>query len=73
MLLHFSVVTSQRGKPPQELWAQLGHAVQGFWILLALFLAAMAANGSSHVCITQQGARWFRAVLVREWRQKWLL
>lgn len=58
MLLHFSIVVSQQDKPPQELWAELRQAVQGFCMLLALFLAATADDGSSHIGVTQQGAWW---------------
>lgn len=74
MLLHFSVVVSQQGKYPQELWAQLRHAVQGFCVLLALFLAAMADDGSSHVRVTQQGAWWLSGSAgVRMETENWLL
>lgn len=58
MLSHFSVVVSQQGKSPQEFCTHLRQVVQGFCLLLALFLAAVADNESSHVCITQQGAWW---------------
>lgn len=58
MLLNFSVVVSHRGECPRELRAQLRHAVQGFCRLLALFLAPMADDGSSHVRVTWEGAWW---------------
>ena len=74
MLLHFSIVVSQQGKSPQELWAQLRHAVQGFCMLLSLFLAAMADDGSSRICVTQQGAWWLSGSGgVRMETENWLL
>ncbi|XP_008945418.1 PREDICTED: collagen alpha-1(XXIV) chain, partial [Merops nubicus] len=65
---------SSLDKSPQELWAQLRHALQGLCMLLVVVLAAVADSGSSHTCIVQQGAWWLSGSAgVRMELENWLL